>query len=267
VTADTPARIIVRDLVKVFYDAAKGAQILALDHVSLAVRDREFVALLGPSGCGKSTLLNLVAGFEQPTSGDLLLDGRQVSQPGPDRGVVFQEFALFPWMTVSRNIEFGLQNRGIPRARREETVRRFIELIGLNGFEDRYPRELSGGMKQRVAIARVLANDPAILLMDEPFAALDALTRQAMQAQLLEAWATVRNTVLFVTHSIDEALFLSDRVAVMTARPGRIVEIIDVNLPRPRDLTSEAFNDLRRRASAVLEVALRGWSPTGNGHE
>ncbi len=250
------ARIVVDDLVKVYYDASRGAEILALDRVSLVVQDREFVALLGPSGCGKSTLLNIVAGFDRPSSGHVLLDGRAIGGPGPDRGVVFQEFALFPWMTVAKNIEFGLENRGVPGVQRRERVAQFIDLIHLNGFEDRYPRELSGGMRQRVAIARVLANDPAMLLMDEPFASLDAFTRQAMQRQLLEAWEAVRSTVLFVTHSIDEALYLADRVAIMCARPGRIVEIVPVDLPRPRDLTSPAFNDLRRRASQVLEGAM-----------
>ncbi len=251
------ARIVARDLVKVFEDAASGAEIVALDHVSLQIYDQEFLALLGPSGCGKSTFLNILAGFERPTAGAVTLDERPIVQPGPDRGVVFQDYGLFPWMTVAQNVAFGLENRAVGRAEVQRATRRFVELVQLGGFEHRYPRELSGGMKQRVALARVLANDPQILLMDEPFASLDALTRQEMQRQLLGIWEATRKTVVFVTHSIDEALYLADRVALMTPRPGRIQEIIAVDLPRPRDLTSDEFNRVRRQAAQVLEQVLQ----------
>lgn len=253
--ADGREEIVTIDQVtKVFRDIQRGEEIVAIRDLSLTIRDREFVAILGPSGCGKSTLLNILAGFEEPSSGRVLLNGVPVRGPGRDRGVVFQDYGLFPWLTVRKNIEFGLQNQGIPKAKRQLITRDFTRLVHLEGFEDRYPRELSGGMKQRVAIARVLANDPRILLMDEPFGALDALTRHAMQKQLLEVWQRHQKTVLLVTHSVDEALYLADRVIVLSARPGRILDIVTVDAPRPRDLTSVEFNRQRGRALELLEA-------------
>jgi len=211
--------------------------VLSIEELDLSVEEGEFLAVVGPSGCGKSTLLHLVAGFETPTAGRLLLDGTPIRRPGPDRGMLFQDLALFPWRSVMGNVTWGLEARGISRAEREEIATRFIEMVGLSGFRDAYPGELSGGMKQRVALARVLAFEPRMLLMDEPFGALDAQTRELMQDELIKIWqsnASARKTVLFVTHDIDEAIFLSDRILLMTARPGRLKRAIRVNLPRPR---------------------------------
>jgi NitT/TauT family transport system ATP-binding protein len=247
------SRIAIRGLRKHFTDIARQEEIVAIDGVDLDIRDYEFLTILGPSGCGKTTLLNIVAGFDQATSGEITLDGEPIRRPGPDRGVVFQEYALFPWLSVQQNIEFGLRERGIPKVQRLERVRRQIASMGLSGFERRYPQELSGGMRQRVALGRVLANDPKILLMDEPFAALDAQTRTIMQQELLRVWSAERRTALFITHNIEEALLLGDRVVVMTARPGRIKEIVQVVLPRPRDVTSAEFNQMRRKVAALLE--------------
>jgi NitT/TauT family transport system ATP-binding protein len=247
------ARIVVTGLRKQFTDIARGEEIVAIERMDLDIADDEFLTILGPSGCGKTTLLNIVAGFERASAGDLKLDGERIAAPGPDRGVVFQEYALFPWLTVEQNIEFGLRERRVRKAERVALVRRQIASVGLSGFEKRYPQELSGGMRQRVALARVLVNDPKILLMDEPFAALDAQTRTIMQAELLRMWGASRRTALFITHNIEEAILLGDRVVVMTARPGRIKEIVPVDLPRPRDVTSTAFNEIRRRVAALLE--------------
>ena len=245
--------IVIRGLLKQFADIARQEEIVAIDGIDLDVGDDEFLTILGPSGCGKTTLLNIVAGFDHATSGEVNLDGEPVRKPGPDRGVVFQEYALFPWLSVEQNIEFGLRERRIPKAERTERVRKQIASVGLSGFEQRYPQELSGGMRQRVALGRVLANDPKILLMDEPFAALDAQTRTIMQQELLRVWGAERRTALFITHNIEEALLLGDRVVVMTARPGRIKEIVTVALPRPRDVTSTEFNQMRRRVATLLE--------------
>jgi NitT/TauT family transport system ATP-binding protein len=246
-------RIVVRALRKRFSDIARREEVIALDGVDLAIADDEFLIVLGPSGCGKTTLLNIVAGFEQASSGDLRLDDLPIRGPGPDRGVVFQEYALFPWLTVEQNIEFGLRERRVRKAERRARVHRLIASVGLTGCEKRYPQELSGGMRQRVALGRVLVNDPKILLMDEPFAALDAQTRTLMQEELLRVWSRDRRTALFITHNIEEALLLGDRVVVMTARPGRIKEIVAVDLARPRDVTSADFNAMRRQISALLE--------------
>jgi ABC-type nitrate/sulfonate/bicarbonate transport system ATPase subunit len=242
-----------RGLIKRFTDIARQEVVTALDGIDLNIAGTEFLTILGPSGCGKTTLLNIVAGFEQASSGEVLLDGDPIRKPGPDRGVVFQEYALFPWLSVEQNVEFGLRERGVPKAERRERVRQQINAVGLRGFERRYPQELSGGMRQRVALARVLANDPKILLMDEPFAALDAQTRTIMQQELLNVWSAERRTAIFITHNIEEAILLGDRVVVMTARPGRIKEIVEVNLPRPRDVTSAEFNKMRRRVATLLE--------------
>jgi ABC-type nitrate/sulfonate/bicarbonate transport system ATPase subunit len=252
-TTHRPTRILVRALRKRFTDIARQQEIVALEGIDVEIAADEFLTILGPSGCGKTTLLNIVAGFEQATSGDVRLDGDPIHGPGPDRGVVFQEYALFPWLTVEQNIEFGPRERRVSKAERRNRVRRLIASIGLSGFERRYPQELSGGMRQRVALGRVLVNDPKILLMDEPFAALDAQTRTLMQDELLRVWSRERRTVLFITHNIEEAILLGDRVVVMTARPGRIKEIVAVDLPRPRDVTSTDFNAIRRRVSALLE--------------
>src|SRR5947208_6295398 len=216
------------------FDTARGTSHLALSDISLAVAEGEFVSVLGPSGCGKSTLLYIVGGFVSPTSGAVRVKDAPVIGPGPDRGPVFQEFALFPWKTVLGNVMYGLRQQGVRRAEAEAQGRRLIEMVGLKGFEDFYPKELSGGMKQRVAIARTLAYKPAVLLMDEPFGALDAHPRTRLQNDLLNIWERDRKTVLFVTHSVDEAVFLSDKVVVMTRAPGRIKETVEIELPRPR---------------------------------
>src|SRR5688572_1234532 len=207
---------------------------LALSDISLTIEDGAFVSILGPSGCGKSTLLYIVGGFVSPTEGEARVKGRVITGPGPDRGPVFQEFALFPWKTVLGNVMYGLIEQGRPKQEAEERARELIDLVHLKGYESFYPKELSGGMKQRVAIARTLAYRPSILLMDEPFGALDAHTRTGMQHELLEIWERDRKTVLFVTHSVEEAVFLSDRVVVLTSSPGRIKQVIDIVLPRPR---------------------------------
>jgi NitT/TauT family transport system ATP-binding protein len=227
------------------YRPPRGRPLLALDDVSLEVRPREFVALLGPSGCGKSTLLYLIGGFLPVERGRILVDGSAVTAPGPDRGIVFQHFALFPWKTVRANVLYGLERAGRPRAEREARAQSFIDLVGLTGFEDAYPSHLSGGMKQRAAIARTLAVDPKILLMDEPFGALDAQTRSVMQAELIAIWQRTPKTVIFVTHDVQEAVYLSDRVAVMSARPGRIKAIIDTRFDKsdPHCFKTKAFVD------------------------
>src|SRR6188474_439434 len=216
------------------FETSRGTSHLALSEISLDVAQGEFVSVLGPSGCGKSTLLYIVGGFVQPTAGTVAVNGAPVTGPGPDRGPVFQEFALFPWKTVLGNVMYGLIEQGVPRAKAEAKARALIALVHLEGYENFYPKELSGGMKQRVAIARTLAYGPGILLMDEPFGALDAHTRTGLQRELLEIWERDRKTVLFVTHSVEEAVFLSDRVVVLTRSPGRIKTIIDIDLPRPR---------------------------------
>jgi NitT/TauT family transport system ATP-binding protein len=213
-------------------------QLLALDAVNLEVQAGEFLALVGPSGCGKSTLLDLISGLATATAGEIRLDGRPITGPGLDRGVVFQQYALFPWRTALANVTLGLETKGVGRRERTERAREMLELVGLSGFADRYPHQLSGGMKQRVAIARSLAYQPEVLLMDEPYAALDAQTREALQDQLLDIWQRTATTVVFITHSIEEAVYLGQRVAVMTSRPGRIKQVVEVELPRSEDLRS-----------------------------
>jgi NitT/TauT family transport system ATP-binding protein len=199
----------------------------AIKNVNFSVNTGEFLALVGPSGCGKSTLLDLLGGLTKPTTGRILLDGKPIDGPGLDRGIVFQQYALLPWKTAKGNIEFGLESKGVPKKERAEISQYFLSLVGLSGFADRYPQELSGGMKQRVAIARSLAYDPEVLLMDEPFAALDAQTRETLQTELLQIWEHTKKTIIFITHGIDEAVYLGQRVAVMTSRPGTIKQIID----------------------------------------
>jgi NitT/TauT family transport system ATP-binding protein len=225
------AKIVV-DQVNHTYRPPRGRPVLALENISLEVGEREFVALLGPSGCGKSTLLYLMGGFLPIEKGTITIDGKPVAAPGRDRGVVFQHFALFPWKTVRANVLYGLERLGLPRAEREERAQSFIDLVGLSGFEDSYPSQLSGGMKQRAAIARTLAIDPEILLMDEPFGALDAQTRGFMQAELLAIWQRSPKTVIFVTHDVREAVYLAGRVAVMSARPGKIKTMVDTGFDK-----------------------------------
>ena len=214
------------DVTRVF--ERDGKDVLTLDGISFDVRDREFVAIVGPSGCGKTTCLRMAAGLEFPTSGTVSVGGRPVTKPGPDRAVVFQQFALFPWKTVYENIDFGLRSKGLPESKRRERIARQVELMGLQGYESAYPHQLSGGMQQRVAIARSYVLDPDVLLMDEPFGALDAQTRVVMQEELIKLSRVNPRTVLFITHAVDEAVYLADRVVVMTRRPGRIREIVDV---------------------------------------
>src|SRR5882724_8622885 len=218
--------------VKHTYRPPRGRPVLALDNVSIEVREHEFLALLGPSGCGKSTLLYLIGGFLPVEGGRILVDGNPVKNPGPDRGIVFQHFALFPWKTVRANVLYGLERQGLPREEREARAQRFIDMVGLTGFEDSYPSQLSGGMKQRAAIARTLAIDPDVLLMDEPFGALDAQTRHLMQTELLAIWQRSPKTVIFVTHDVQEAVYLAERVAVMSARPGKIKAIVDTRFDK-----------------------------------
>ena len=224
----------------------------ALSDASLSIAKGEFVCLIGASGCGKSTLLRIMAGFEQPSSGEALMWGKPIAEPDPSRGMVFQDYALFPWLSVRENIAFGPIARGLAGARVKETVDKFIELVGLGKFANAYPHQLSGGMKQRVAIARVLANDAELVLMDEPFGALDAMTRERLQDELLEIWQRTKLTVVFVTHSVEEAIFLANRVVVMTPGPGRIESDNALDLPRPRDVASPEFNAIRRVLGAKL---------------
>ncbi len=227
------------------YRPPYGRPVLAIDDVSLEVRRQEFLALLGPSGCGKSTLLYQLGGFLPTDSGSITVDGKPVTGPGPDRGIVFQHFALFPWKTVRANVMYGLGRMGLPRPEQQKRAQQFIDLVGLNGFEDGYPSQLSGGMKQRTAIARTLAIDPEILLMDEPFGALDAQTRHLMQTELLAIWQRSPKTVIFVTHDVQEAVYLAQRVAVMSARPGRIKSIVETAFDRsdPQLTKSKPFVD------------------------
>jgi NitT/TauT family transport system ATP-binding protein len=228
------------------------AEVVALTDIDLEIREGEFVSLLGPSGCGKSTLLKIIAGLLNATGGRIDIDGTPVTAPGPERAVVFQDYALFPWMTVESNVEFGLEARGVAADKRRQVSGELLKLVGLGEFAKKYPHHLSGGMKQRVSIARALAVEPQILLMDEPFGALDAQTRSVMQEELLRIWKLYRKTVVFVTHSIDEAIYLSDRIVIMTARPGRIKAIVEVKEERPRDLTTPAMNELQRRVRGIL---------------
>ncbi len=234
-----------------------SGEILALTDTDVRIEDGEFLCLLGPSGCGKSTLLRIVAGLTPATTGSVAINGRRVAGPGPERSMVFQDYALFPWMTVIHNIEFALEARGVLPVDRQKTALELLQAVGLAAFARKYPHHLSGGMKQRVSIARALSVDPVLLLMDEPFGALDAQTRYVMQQELLRIWRSYRKTVLFVTHSIDEALFLADRVLVMSARPGRIKAELRVPSERPRDISSPEIGQLRTQALDLLSDEIR----------
>ncbi len=236
--------VVIRGVTKRFQ--VGDGEVEALARIDVTIDEGQLVCLIGASGCGKSTLLRIVAGFEEPTTGEVSVQGRPITGPGSDRGMVFQDYALFPWMTVRQNIGFGPRQRQLPRREVEEIADEFVKLVGLERSANRYPNQLSGGMKQRVAIARVLANNANILLMDEPFGALDALTREQLQHELLQIWARTRVTIIFVTHSVEEAALLADRVLVMSAGPGRIESDIRIDLPRPRDVSSPEFNAVRR---------------------
>jgi NitT/TauT family transport system ATP-binding protein len=231
---------------------AEGKEMQILQDINLSIKENEFICFIGPSGCGKTTLLRIVAGLEDPTVGTITLDGELIKGPSPERGMVFQEYSLFPWRTVIDNIAFGLELRGIPANERMVRSRQYLKMVGLERFETRYPHELSGGMKQRVAIARALVNDPRALLMDEPFGALDAQTRNIMQSELLRIWSEEKKTVVFVTHSVDEAIYLADRIVIMSARPGRIKDVIEIPLVRPRNRTSLEVNQIRDRILSDL---------------
>jgi NitT/TauT family transport system ATP-binding protein/sulfonate transport system ATP-binding protein len=245
-----PDILTIRGVTKRF--AVGDGEVEALAPVDLTIPQGEFVCMIGASGCGKSTLLRIIAGFEEPTTGDVAIYGNAIAGPGSDRGMVFQDYALFPWMTVRQNISFGPRQRQLPHEEIERTTDEFIKMVGLERFADRYPNQLSGGMKQRVAIARVLANDANILLMDEPFGALDALTREQLQHELLQIWARTGVTAIFVTHSVEEAVLLADRVLVMSAGPGRIDSDFRIDLARPREVSSPEFNAMRRDVARRL---------------
>lgn len=257
--AGSDDKIIARNIRRVFQIKRKpneeASEFEAIKQLDLTVKQGEFLAIVGPSGCGKSTFLDMIAGLAKPNSGEIFMDGKLITGPALDRGIVMQGYALFPWRTVRKNVEFGLEIKKVPQQERREISQQYIELVGLKNFEDRYPHELSGGMKQRVAIARALAYAPEVLLMDEPFAAVDAQTREVLQEELLRIWEKTKKTIVFVTHGIDEAVFLADRVAVMTANPGTIKEIVDINLPRPRDgiRSSADFGWVRHKIWELLQ--------------
>jgi NitT/TauT family transport system ATP-binding protein len=246
------ATIEISHLSKIFKDPKRKADVTALDDINIEVAKNQFLCLLGPSGCGKSTLLNMIAGFEKPSSGTVTVDGQRIAAPGSDRGVVFQQANLMPWLPIWENVAFHLLLRGGQKGERRAIAQRYIDMVGLTGFENHYPSELSGGMNQRVGIARALLMNPQVILMDEPFGALDEQTRMDMQNELVRIWQQHQGTIVFVTHGIDEALTLGTHVAIMSARPGRIREIIPIELPRPRDITSPQFNQTKRHILDLL---------------
>ncbi len=262
-----PIKLLAQHVWKVFGSGRRGQAVVAVEDLSLHIHANEFVSLIGPSGCGKSTFLRMVAGLERPTRGEIQVDGRRITGPGADRGMVFQSYTLFPWLTVRENVRFALKKQDLSRQAQEEAVSHFLHQVGLQGFEDAYPAQLSGGMRQRVAIARALVYRPQLLLMDEPFGALDAQTRLLMQELLLRIWEEDRTTVLFVTHDVEEAILLSDRIYVMTARPGRLKAEVAVELPRPRSLleteSSPRFVELRRHLLALIREESIGPNPVG----
>lgn len=244
------AQVEVKGVSKIFH--GQGKDVIALRDIHLEIPAGQFVCLLGPSGCGKSTLLNAIAGFSPPSTGEVKVDNRVITEPGPDRGMVFQEYALFPWMTVEENIVFGLRIKKIPEETVRQTLENLLGILKLTEFRDRFPKDLSGGMRQRVAIARVLALNPPIMLMDEPFGALDALTRRSLQDELLKIWQENKKTIVFVTHSMEESIYLADRIVVMTYRPGTIKRDIMVTLPHPRDPSDIEFNRLKGEISRLV---------------
>ncbi|UFS74754.1 ABC transporter ATP-binding protein [Tardiphaga sp. 37S4] len=251
------SKLVIDNVSRIFPAVRGGTPTRALEPTNLSVADNDFVTILGPSGCGKSTLLRMVAGLDTPTTGRIMLDGKAITGPGADRGMVFQSYTLFPWLTVSENISFGLRERGVSQRERNDIAKQWLEKVGLTSFANHFPKQLSGGMQQRTAIARALANDPKILLLDEPFGALDNQTRALMQELLLGIWERERKTVIFVTHDIEEAVFLASRTVVMSARPGRIKADIAVDLPHPRHYTiktSPAFSDLKARLTEEIRV-------------
>ena len=261
--ADPKGFIDVRNMGVIF--GSDDNEVVAVSDVSINVQPGEFVSLIGPSGCGKSTLLSIVAGFMEPTRGEAILDGKPITRPGSDRGVVFQQYSLFPWLSVRKNVEFGLKMAGVDRYKRSTTARSLLDLAGLLSFENHYPDQLSGGMKQRIGIVRALATSPQVLLMDEPFGALDTQTRVVMQEILTNIWQQFRISVLFITHDIEESIFLSDRIYVMTARPGRIKAEIKVPLPRPRKAemtdTPEFMNLVQELKGLIREESLAAMAP------
>lgn len=234
-----------RNISKIF-TSEKGEKVESLSSISLDIENQEFICLLGPSGCGKTTLLRIIAGLDQASTGTVELGRTLIDRPNPQLAMIFQEYSLYPWRTVVANIGFGLEIRKIPAEERDSIVKKYVEIVGLKGFENSYPYELSGGMRQRVAVARALAVDPSILLMDEPFGALDAQTRNLLQHELLDIWEKTKKTIIFVTHSVDEAVFMADRIVVLTPRPGRICEVIPILCTRPRDRTGVEFAKVRR---------------------
>ena len=250
-TARTAPLIEIERVSKIFA-TTDGAPTWAFQDVSLDVAAGEMVCVVGPSGCGKTTLLNLIAGFIDPTDGEIRLDGEPIHRPGPDRGVVFQEYALFAWLSARRNIEFGMRMRGVSKAECRRRSDEYLRLIGLERAADRYPHELSGGMRQRIAVARALVNEPRVLLMDEPFAAVDAMTRASLQSELLRIWQQLKLAVFFITHNVEEAIFLSQRIVLMSPHPGQVQEIIPIDLPYPRDRGSSEFGTLYARITAAL---------------
>ncbi len=247
---DKKPKIKCENVRKIFREEDKD--VLAIEDLTLKVDRKEFLVIVGPTGCGKSTLLNLIAGFEKPTGGKIKIDESKVKGSGPDRGFVFQDFALYPWRTVLKNITFGLEVQDVPEEKTRERAMEYIKMVGLEGFEESYPHTLSGGMKQRVGLARALAYEPEILLMDEPFGSLDAQTKKMMQRELIKIWQETEKTVVFVTHSVIEATYLADRIVVMTARPGRIKGTVNVDLPRPRDYTGDKFLKIREKVLDLL---------------
>lgn len=260
VAASLATKIAILDLVHRYYDPQSHTTTLAIQGLNLEVRDGEFLCVLGPSGCGKSTLLYIVAGLIKPTAGRILVDGTEVTRPWPDRGMVFQEYALLPWKNVRDNVGLGLKIRGVKAAERERIVDRFIELVGLRDFEEKFPHELSGGMKQRVAVARTLASDPKVMLMDEPFASVDAQTRITLQEELVRIWRQTRKTIIFVTHSVEEAAFLADRVAVLKARPSQVKEIVEIGTPRDQRRLGEKqpdFAEVQARLFNLVRAEVR----------